>query len=270
MPPGRLDVVVSAVEPATTVDRRYADTVELPAAIAELELPGLPQATAVADSSASVACTGVLAVDGSAQEYSFELTGQQAIDGTAAIGQPCATPTALAAGTHRVESLDIGLPVDVDRVVMSDRADEPAAVASADPRAIVTEDGRLRKTIEIDDCVDGCWLVLGNGYSTAWKATGPDGSLGDPRLVDGGFNGWRIAAVGSTGAGRRRMDPAAQARHRIGAVATRRRGCDLSARARRAARRMAGGTRSGRIAAAVDAMEQIRAGPRCGSPPRGR
>jgi arabinofuranan 3-O-arabinosyltransferase len=193
LPSGRLDVVVSAVDPATTVDRRYADTVDLPAGIAELELPGLPHVTAVADSSASVACTGVLAVDGSAQDYSFELAGQQAIDGTAAIGEPCATPTALAAGTHRVESLAIGLPVDVDRVVMSDRADEPAAVASAAPQAIVTEDGRLRKTIEIDHCVDGCWLVLGNGYSTAWKATGPDGSLGDPQLVDGGFNGWRIA-----------------------------------------------------------------------------
>jgi arabinofuranan 3-O-arabinosyltransferase len=193
LPPGPLDVVVSAIEPATTVDRRYADRVELPAAIAELELPGLPQATAVADSSASVGCTGVLAVDGSAQQYSFELTGQQAIDGTAAIGEPCGAPTALAAGTHRVESLDVGLPVDVDRVVMSDRSAEPAAVATPAPQAIVTEDGRLRKTIEIEHCVDGCWLVLGNGYSTAWTATGPAGSLGEPLLVDGGFNGWRIA-----------------------------------------------------------------------------
>jgi arabinofuranan 3-O-arabinosyltransferase len=35
--------------------------------------------------------------------------------------------------------------------------------------------------------------VLGNGFSPAWKATGPDGSLGEPQLVDGGFNGWRIA-----------------------------------------------------------------------------
>jgi len=35
--------------------------------------------------------------------------------------------------------------------------------------------------------------VLGNGYSTAWQANGPDGSLGEPELVDGGFNGWRIA-----------------------------------------------------------------------------
>jgi arabinofuranan 3-O-arabinosyltransferase len=192
LPPGPLDLVVSKIEPATTVDRRYADTVELPAALSEIELPGLPEVTAVADSSASVACTGVLAIDGSAQQYSFELTGQQAIDGIAAIGKPCAPQSSLAAGTHRVESLDPGLPVDVDRVVMSDRPDEPSTVATAEPQAIVTEDGRLRKTIEIDHCVDGCWLVLGNGYSTAWKASGPDGSLGDPQLVDGGFNGWRI------------------------------------------------------------------------------
>ena len=193
LPPGRLEVVVSAIEPATTVDRRYADTVELPAAIAEIELPDLPDATAVRESSASVACTEVIAVDGTAQAYSFDFTGQQAIDGAATTGEPCAEPLQLAAGTHRVESVDTGLPIDVDRLVMSDDRDEPAGVATPEPLATLGEDGRLRKTIEIDNCVDGCWLVLGNGYSTAWKATGPDGSLGDPQLVDGGFNGWRIA-----------------------------------------------------------------------------
>ena len=193
LPPGPLEVVVSGIEPATTVDRRYADTVELPAAIAEIDLPDLPDANAVTESRASVACTELIAVDGAAQAYSFDLTGQQAIDGAAAFGEPCAEAAPLAAGTHRVESVDTGLPVDVDRIVMSDDRDEPADAANPEPLATVSEDRRLRKTIEVDNCVDGCWLVLGNGYSTAWKATGPDGSLGDPQLVDGGFNGWRIA-----------------------------------------------------------------------------
>ena len=41
-------------------------------------------------------------------------------------------------------------------------------------------------------CIDGCWLVLGEGYNTAWSAETADGTLGEPQLVDGGFNGWWI------------------------------------------------------------------------------
>jgi arabinofuranan 3-O-arabinosyltransferase len=190
---GPLEVVVSAIEPRTTVDRRYADTVELPAAIAEIEVPGLQHATTVAESSASIACAPVISIDDVDHAYSFAVTGQRAIDGTAVVAEPCGAAPSLTAGTHRVEASPSGLPVDVDRVVMSDRSEGQAVVAGTAPQVSVSDDGRLRTTIEIDGCVDGCWLVLGNGYSTAWTATGPDGSLGEPRLVDGGFNGWRIA-----------------------------------------------------------------------------
>ena len=38
--PGPVEVTITALEPATTIDRRFADTVELPAAIAEVSSPG--------------------------------------------------------------------------------------------------------------------------------------------------------------------------------------------------------------------------------------
>lgn len=193
LPAGALDVVISKIAPTTTIERRYADTVELPAAIAEIELPGLPSTSGVAGSSASVACTGVIAVDDQPQSYSFDVTGQQAIDGSPVTATPCGATPALAAGDHRVESVDTDLPIDVDRVVLSDRLPASGAATADEPSVALTEDGRFRKEVEVDNCPDGCWLVLGNGYSTAWKATGPDGSLGEPQLVDGGFNGWRIA-----------------------------------------------------------------------------
>jgi arabinofuranan 3-O-arabinosyltransferase len=70
-------------------------------------------------------------------------------------------------------------------------------VTGEQPQATVVEDGRFRRTIEVAECPDGCWLVFGEGYNEGWTATGPDGSLGDPQLVDGGFNGWRIEATES-------------------------------------------------------------------------
>ncbi len=135
----------------------------------------------------------MLTVDGEQQSFSFDVSGQQAIDGTGIAATSCTDAPALAAGTHLVESVDGQLPIDVDRVVMSDRQADDADAAATPPTVTIGEDGRLRKEVDVANCPDGCWLVLGNGYSTAWKATGPDGSLGEPELVDGGFNGWWIA-----------------------------------------------------------------------------
>jgi arabinofuranan 3-O-arabinosyltransferase len=99
---------------------------------------------------------------------------------------------ALAAGAHTIESLAVDVPVAVDRIVLSDVADSHRAVTEG-PTATVVDDGRFRRTIQVDHCPDGCWLVLGEGFSGAWTASGPGGSLGEPQPVDGGFNGWRIA-----------------------------------------------------------------------------
>jgi arabinofuranan 3-O-arabinosyltransferase len=56
----------------------------------------------------------------------------------------------------------------------------------------VLESDRFGRSVEIRNCASGCWLVLGEGHNEAWAADGPDGSLGAPVLVDGGFNGWWI------------------------------------------------------------------------------
>jgi arabinofuranan 3-O-arabinosyltransferase len=56
----------------------------------------------------------------------------------------------------------------------------------------VVDSGRLRRTISVDRCPDGCWLILGEGYHPSWAAATAAGSLGPPQLVGGGFNGWWI------------------------------------------------------------------------------
>jgi arabinofuranan 3-O-arabinosyltransferase len=191
LPSGTVEVVVAAIEHRTTLDRRHADTVELPAAISELTIPGLPAVTPVTGARATVECAPIVNVDGVPQPFTFTLEGQQAIDGEAAVATPCGPPLELGAGAHRVESADIGAPIQLDRVVLADPARRTATSSTAEARVI--DDGRFEQRIEVTGCSEGCWLVFGAGHSTAWTAETDDGSLGEPQLVDGGFNGWWIA-----------------------------------------------------------------------------
>ncbi|MEY2581775.1 MAG: arabinofuranan 3-O-arabinosyltransferase, partial [Ilumatobacteraceae bacterium] len=43
----------------------------------------------------------------------------------------------------------------------------------------------------------GCWLILGEGYNDGWKAAAGSISLGTPRQISGGFNGWWLPASSS-------------------------------------------------------------------------
>jgi arabinofuranan 3-O-arabinosyltransferase len=46
--------------------------------------------------------------------------------------------------------------------------------------------------VEVPACPDGCWIVLGEGFNTAWEATADGEALGEPELVDGNANGWYL------------------------------------------------------------------------------
>ena len=101
-----------------------------------------------------------------------------------------------AAGTHRLTAIDARVPIELDRVVLDDgvRAQD-AAPDGVD--ATVTERARFDRTITVSGCETGCWLVLGEGFNTAWAASVAGRDLGTPVLIDGGFNGWRLAPSAS-------------------------------------------------------------------------
>ena len=44
--------------------------------------------------------------------------------------------------------------------------------------------------MEVPPCPDGCWVVLGEGYNSAWRASAEGADLGEPTLIDGNANGW--------------------------------------------------------------------------------
>ncbi len=187
---GNLEVEILEIDRATSVDRRFGDTIELPAAISELEYPGRPDVSPVERSVAQRECAALLSIDDTAIDVSFDTSATDWLDGAPIIARVCAEPQSLKSGTHLLTTLDSALPVQVDRVVFSDGG-VSGTIASAAASSVTQSTPRSRQ-IEVTGCVNGCWLVFGEGYNAAWEASEERGSLGTPTMVDGGFNGWWI------------------------------------------------------------------------------
>ncbi|MEM1335192.1 MAG: hypothetical protein AAGG08_17215, partial [Actinomycetota bacterium] len=79
----------------------------------------------------------------------------------------------------------------VDRIVIT-TGPTPALAAPVDWTAVdgTAVDWAEPDEVTIDACPQGCWVVLGHGFNTAWRASIDGRALGTPSLVDGNANGW--------------------------------------------------------------------------------
>jgi arabinofuranan 3-O-arabinosyltransferase len=192
---GATSLSIAAVDARTTIDRRYGDVLTLPAAIAELSSPGIPLSDAGIDAIISGDCAAdLLTIDGQPVPVSFSTTAGALLAGEAISAQACDAPIELGPGDHRVVWSRDAPPsalsaLAVDRVVLTDSRVAPTDAPRPIGVAVVHREARAR-TVTVDACPDGCWLVLGEGYNDAWRASIDSRDLGDPQLVDGGFNGW--------------------------------------------------------------------------------
>jgi arabinofuranan 3-O-arabinosyltransferase len=175
----------------TTLDRRFGETVVLPAAISEItfgtdggEAP--PAVAPVGEITAD--CSELLSIDGQPVGLSFTATAEQVLHGSPIDAAVCDS-IELDAGTHVLESSTALTGFDVDQVVLAQPGVVDAAPAAA-PTAALADSSRDSRTVEVSACPTGCWVVLGEGFNTGWPARTESGSLGEPVLVDGNANGW--------------------------------------------------------------------------------
>lgn len=189
---GPLELTITAVEPRTTIDRRYGDPRTLPAAIAELSATAGIDAVATDPARPVTAtCTDELfGVDGAPVALSFATTVGALVAGDAVEATSC-EPIVLDAATHDVVEADASSPLSVDRVVLTEAPLPEPAGPSPIGIEVVRNDPRARDVV-VDACPTGCWIVLGEGFNEAWSARAGDTTLGPPTLVDGGFNGWLL------------------------------------------------------------------------------
>ncbi len=98
LPPGPVELTITAIDPQITIDRRYAEPVVLPAAIAELSI-GTP--TAVPERLTTGCRDDLVTIDGTAFPVRVDASVADLLAGTAVAAEPCGGPLDLAAGTHR-------------------------------------------------------------------------------------------------------------------------------------------------------------------------
>ncbi|MFN8022316.1 MAG: alpha-(1-_3)-arabinofuranosyltransferase family protein [Acidimicrobiales bacterium] len=199
LPAGEVTITITGVDSRTTTDRRWAEQVQLPAAV--LEVGGLRPVRTLPDQQ-PVCRTGLVQLDGadlpvaiSAEQYAT------LADGGSVTTTPCTGTelTTLDAGSHRLTTTP-GLVsgIDVDQVVFRSGLTTGDVVAGdeapdvAPPLAV--DRTRTTRTVTVDACPDGCWLVLGEGYNDAWEATVDGTSIGAPVQIAGGFDGWWLPA----------------------------------------------------------------------------
>lgn len=101
---------------------------------------------------------------------------------TATLGQVPFT-----SGAQLLETTTTQYPVDQIVISNTSQRNTPAIVTPD-----ITSSQLTRKSALLQPCPNGCWLVLGEGHSTGWRAELNGKDLGEPQIVDGGSNGWWI------------------------------------------------------------------------------
>ncbi|NNE10912.1 MAG: DUF3367 domain-containing protein, partial [Ilumatobacter sp.] len=192
LPAGPLVIEVSGIEPRTTIDRRFGDPVSLPVAISELRFDGAPVVEPIETHVVTLPCTPVATIGDRVIEATISIDGPGWLDGEPVSAQVCDPVTELPVGDVLIDAATPVGVFDVDRIVLDDGARRAIEGVTSSAVATVVDSGRFGRTVAVDGCASGCWIVLGEGFNDAWSAKGPGGDLGEAVLLDGGFNGWFV------------------------------------------------------------------------------
>lgn len=184
-----LTIQISDVEARTTIDRRFGEPVTLPAAIAEIRFDGVSPTVKPATSITADCRTDLLTLNGEPVGVSYTTDTATLLAGDGVDVELCDLAPTLDAGRYDLVATNVGA-LQVDRVVLF----EPAPANGSEVITPVSvSNSRTTRVIEIPPCPSGCWVVLGEGFNTAWSASTDANSLGEPELVDANANGWFVA-----------------------------------------------------------------------------
>jgi arabinofuranan 3-O-arabinosyltransferase len=197
----RFRITIDEVRPVETTDWHTKNPIAMPAAIAELGMPGVqaPPIPATIDTGCRA---DLVSVD--ATPVPVRITGTTA---EALLRRPLAVTAcdagsfALDAGQHELRTaLGRNVGISVDRLALSSERGgaplDPAAlrvpVVEADEPVELTGQGQTSFDLVVPEADAARWLTLGQSWSPGWRATVDGKDLGEPVVIDGYANGWLL------------------------------------------------------------------------------
>ncbi|WP_040495772.1 alpha-(1-_3)-arabinofuranosyltransferase domain-containing protein [Ilumatobacter nonamiensis] len=196
-----ITVEITSVDARFVQNRRFNEPTQLPTAIAEIRFDGRSPAVTSAETLSADCADELLSIDGERIPLSFDIATADALDGRPIPASTCSDSVELDSGSHTVVSEPARTTgFDVDRVVLSTTSTEPTPAASAvDPtETVLVESSDRTRTLDVPPCPDGCWVILGEGFNSAWNATADGEELAGPVLIDGNANGWWLPPTTGT------------------------------------------------------------------------
>ncbi len=190
VPPGRLAIEVTAIDPVVTLDRRYGDPFVTPVAVGEVRFDGAPSVDPIEQLTWTGECVVVASIDDEPVRATLSIDDPSFLDGAPLSATPCTETIELDVGDHLVAGADG--PLQLDRLVLDDGVRSAVERTGTAPQVSVLDEHRYGGSYTVTGCQDGCWFVYGAGYNEAWAADIAGEDAGLPALVDGGFNGWWI------------------------------------------------------------------------------
>lgn len=202
---------IKAVREVKRVDYQTLSRNVMPAAIAELGIPGVAPAVAPAQIP-SVCRSDLVTMDGEPLPARISGTSAAAVSHgalTLALCNPGDAIT-LTSGKHLLRTMKGPVSgVDFDRVVLTSAAGGAASSipqlvataesspASASPRVRVLKQDSTSMTVQVDGASKPFWMVNGQSKNAGWEAKADGNDLGESQLVDGYANGWLVKPKGS-------------------------------------------------------------------------
>jgi arabinofuranan 3-O-arabinosyltransferase len=197
----RFRVTIDEVRTVESTDWHTKNPIAMPAAVAELGLPGV-QAPPIPTTIDTGCRSDLVSVD--ATPVPVRVSGSTA---DALLRRPlgvtaCDTGSfSLGTGQHEMRTaLGRNVGISIDRVALASErggsALDPAAlqvpVVEADEPVDLTGRGGSSFDLTVAESDDARWLTLGQSWSPGWRASVDGHDLGAPVVIDGYANGWLL------------------------------------------------------------------------------
>jgi hypothetical protein len=202
-------VTFDALRPVTDLDYYSGTQVELPMAVAEVAVPGMPGPRPTPAQIPSTCRSDLLSVDG--VPVPVTVSGASATASTSSALQlrgcgPAAAGVTLGPGQHEIATQPgsrPGVDLNVDSLALDSAPGGGALpaglggrVAAAEsgpaPTMKVQSSGTTSANVVVHAPTAPFWLVLGQSTNSGWHASASGADLGPPQLVDGYANGWLV------------------------------------------------------------------------------